>query len=396
MIYNDKGQGMKKDISLKLFLVVMWRGVCKVFGYIGRFFGFRKDTSFDRMIARVCSTSLTVIAVLIAIAALTSFVEEVAYPKWIRPYTSEVVFTDKHLSNHIVFQEMLYQDKGRVYNEVNDEVVLKDVDWVITSGDKDSLAVFCKNGRRGYLNRFTGEVVLSSIYSKAWVFSEGLAAVEKEGKLFFIDNKGKVVIDSGLEVYFNEPSYAFHNGFCVVKHPHSGKSGLIDRQGKWALNPEYDAILQVDGYWKVEKDNLYGLFSEKLDTLYAVEYPAIYLEEEIIEVRDRNHIAKRYDYEGNLVVDFVIDNIENMQYPTTELYHSEESDEYSSNNIYAIADCQKYMVRGGSYDEYFGLMDRNGTRITSPEYTSIEAVGKDLYLCQPQGIIINGKGERVE
>ena len=91
MIYNEKGQGMKKDISLKLFLVLMWRGVCKVFGYIGRFFGFRKDMSFDRMIARVCSTSLTVIAVLIAIAALTSFVEEVAYPKWIRPYTSEVV-----------------------------------------------------------------------------------------------------------------------------------------------------------------------------------------------------------------------------------------------------------------------------------------------------------------
>ena len=120
------------------------------------------------------------------------------------------------------------------------------------------------------------------------------------------------------------------------------------------------------------------------------------MEEEIIELRDRNHIAKRYDYEGNLVVLFVIDNIENMQYPTTELYHLEESDEYSSNNIYAIADCQKYMVRGGSYDEYFGLMDRNGTRITSPEYTSIEAVGKDLYLCQPQGIIINGKGERVE
>ena len=42
-----------------------------MFGYIGRFFGFRKDTSFDRMIARVCSTSLTVIAVLIAIAAFT-------------------------------------------------------------------------------------------------------------------------------------------------------------------------------------------------------------------------------------------------------------------------------------------------------------------------------------
>lgn len=396
MIYNEKGQSMKKNISLRLFLFVMWRGICQAFSFIGKFLGYKKDTPFDRMIARICSVSLTIIAVLIAIAALTSFVEEIVYPKWIRPYTSEVVFSDKHLSNHIVFQEMLYQEKGRVYNEVKDEVVLKDVDWVITSNDKDSLAVFSKDGKRGYMNRCTGEIVLPAIYSRAWVFSEGIAAVEKNGKLKFIDHKGNIVIDTGLEVYYDEPAYAFHDGFCVVKHPLSGKSGLIDKQGKWALFPEYDTILQFDGYWRVEKDDLFGLFTEKLDTVYAVEYPAIYLEEKIIEIRDQNHIAKRYDYEGNLLIDFVIDNVENMQYATTELYHSEESGDYSTNSIYAVADCQKYMVRGGCDDEYYGLMDRNGKRITLPEYTSIEAVDKDLYLCQPHGIIINGKGQRIE
>lgn len=396
MIYNEKGQGMKKGISLKLFLVVMWKGVCKVFGYIGRFFGFRKGTSFDRMIARICSIGLTVIVVLIAIAALSSFVEEVAYPKWIRPYVSEKVYSERHLSNHILFQEMYYRENGRLYDWVKEKVVLDNVDWVVTSGDKDSLAVFCKDGKRGYLNRCTGEIVLPAIYSRAWVFSEGVAAVEKNGKLQFIDHEGKIIIDTGLEVYYDEPAYAFHNGFCVVKHPLSGKSGLIDKQGKWALTPEYDSVLQLDGYWKVENDDLYGLFSEELDTLYAVKYPGIYLEEDVIEVRDQNHIAKRYDYEGNLLVDFVIDNVENMQYATTELYHSEESGGYSPHSVYAVADCQKYMVRGGCDDEYFGLMDRNGKRITLPEYSSIEAIDRDLFLCQPHGIIINGKGKKVE
>ena len=45
---------------------------------------------------------------------------------------------------------------------------------------------------------------------------------------------------------------------------------------------------------------------------------------------------------------------------------------------------------------YYGLMDRNGKRITPPIFTSIEAIGMDLYFCKPQGIVINGKGKRVE
>ena len=45
---------------------------------------------------------------------------------------------------------------------------------------------------------------------------------------------------------------------------------------------------------------------------------------------------------------------------------------------------------------YYGLMDRNGKRITPPVFTSIEAIGMDLYFCKPQGIVINGKGKRVE
>lgn len=152
---------------------------------VGRILGFGKDTLFDKTMRRICMTCVTVVVTLVAIAALSSFIEEFLYPKWIRPYISECVYNEKHLSNHVVFQEMAYRDKGRVYDEIKGKVLLENVDWVITSSDKDTLAVFCKNGKRGYLNRFTGEVVLPAIYSKAWIFSEGLAAVEKEGKLLF-------------------------------------------------------------------------------------------------------------------------------------------------------------------------------------------------------------------
>ena len=48
------------------------------------------------------------------------------------------------------------------------------------------------------------------------------------------------------------------------------------------------------------------------------------------------------------------------------------------------------------HNEYYGLIDRSGKIVTAPEYTSIEAIAEDLYLCQPQGIIINGKGQQVK
>lgn len=90
----------------------------------------------------------------------------------------------------------------------------------------------------------------------------------------------------------------------------------------------------------------------------------------------------------------------NLQYKTTELRNNTESanDEYVNNKIYGIANCQRYLVRSGNYNtpDYYGLLNRNGKTVTPPIYTSIEAIGKNLYLCQPDGVIINNKGEIVK
>ena len=131
--------------------------------------------------------------------------------------------------------------------------------------------------------------------------------------------------------------------------------------------------------------------------MFPVENTGICVYDDVIEVRHANHAAKRYDYEGNIVVDFVIDEVSNMQYETTELRNEAESadNECVDNNIYGIADCQRYLVRSGNYNtpDYYGLLDRNGKTITPPIYTSIEAIGKDRYLCQPDGVIVDNRGE---
>lgn len=72
---------------------------------------------------------------------LYAFATEVVYDEWLRPHINDKVWNEKHISNHIVFQQMYYSDKGRVYDKNKRIVLLNDVDWVVTSSDKDSLAV---------------------------------------------------------------------------------------------------------------------------------------------------------------------------------------------------------------------------------------------------------------
>lgn len=387
---------MNKKISFKLWLTVLWKGISQFFQKVAGWFGYKEGTTFGKIIWRIFATCFTLLFAILTIAIVWCLLEEVVYNQWIRPHTSECVYDERHLSNHIVYQELYYQNKGRVYDQVQQKVLIDDIDWVVTSDDNDSLAVFAQKGKRGYLNRFTGEVTLPAIYTKAWVFSEGLAAVERDHELVFIDRTGKVVIDQDFEVHFDEPKYVFHDGYCVVKSAEDGMSGLIDRQGHWVLLPEYDAIYHEYTFWKVVKDEKYGLYSDKLELMFDAVNPQINIDNEVIEVRFPDHTAKRFDLNGNVLVDFVIDNVENMFYETNEMENQRSEDEDSSNSVlYAVARCQKYMVLNDYYTYYYGLIDRNGKLVTQPEYTSIEAIAEDLYLCQPQGIIINGKGELV-
>lgn len=87
-----------------------------------------------------------------------------------------------------------YGGKSRLYDDVNEKHLTPKYKWIASIHDNedydDSLTVFCdKNDKRGYLNAFTGEVVIEPQYDAVWVFSEGLAAVMKDDMIAFIDRK---------------------------------------------------------------------------------------------------------------------------------------------------------------------------------------------------------------
>lgn len=251
-------------------------------------------------------------------------------------------------------------DDGKVSikNATTGKITIKDIklDWTASSRN-DSLAVFCSEGKRGYYNMYTGEIAVPAQYRRAWVFSEGLAGVQRNGKIGFINRKGDVVIDYQYPYHGNSLSeFVFNDGHCVVADT-TGKCGVINRTGEWLIGPEYEYVKAYKEYAIVTKAG----------------------------------VTKQLSYDGKVLNSFVLDTVKELTYEAKERYENREGElEYVKYTV--DTGLFAYCV-GGRY----GLMDANCHRLTEPLYRSITAVNKNMFratlLDYYSEVILNAKGE---
>lgn len=245
-----------------------------------------------------------------------------------------------------------------IVNPNTKEVIVKDIDWshYSSSNEETPIVLFAKNGKRGFCNIATGKVIVEpTTYTKAWVFSEGLAAVEKDGFIGFVDANGDVVINFKFS-YRGNPltDFVFHNGHCVVADS-SNKIGVIDQKGRWLIKPSYDNI-------ELAKD-------------YAIVYTD-------------GDFKKQIDFNGNVLQNGIIDDINDLYYDVkyTNAQTGEPNVGSAKNNDY-------YEYRVGSYS---GLIDSQGNIITPPIYTDISCLTPTLFKARLQDwisiVIIDNKG----
>ncbi len=287
--------------------------------------------------------------------------------------------------------------KYRVYNRCTGEYTTPKLNWVSDAPENDSLAVYALPNKRGYINVNTGHIVIdaeANNYSKAWVFSEGLAAVMKDGKIGFINDKNEVVIpfqfDYTDKCRMWDFGYLFHGGYCIMTNT-NGDLGLIDKSGNWVVAASYDEIWapHKSGYRVIVKDSKHGV----LDSTGTVVYPAEYGYINIIPdgfVLTKGGKQWQVDFEGNIVQPFMFDNTYYLNYPTG--YN--ECGEIQ----YAFADFVKYKIAGR-----YGIMNRiTGEPITPAIYSDINMLSKDLfevqeydsydwYLVDTQGNVVSKK-----
>ena len=126
--------------------------------------------------------------------------------------------------------------------------------------------------------------------------------------------------------------------------------------------------------------------------ILPIKYNQIAYEDNYYEVFDTDNVQMHYDLQGNIIQDNVIDHVSQMTYDLPETVQGEDGWSYKQ----GVAKALLYRVDYSYGISCFGLMSRDGRCITKPIYSEIEAIGQDLFLCKPDGIIINSRGERVK
>lgn len=258
-------------------------------------------------------------------------------------------------------------------------VVSPYINYVVLSEikDNDSLAVYAQNGKRGYLDVRSGEFIISARkndYTKAWIFSEGLAAVMKDGKIGFINVKNEVVIPfefDFMQTWWFDSAYIFQDGYCIMGKE-DGCLGVIDTAGRWVIEPVYDEIYrpyEENRAWLVVKEQMYGLYDSDLNMLYPAEYRYIFrLSDGYAFVKD----GKKWqvDFEGNVVYPFMFD----MAFPLGCHYGCDECEDSHC----VPTNYMKYEVMGR-----YGIMDRNtGKPITPAIYADVKMISEKLFGAQ--------------
>ena len=282
--------------------------------------------------------------------------------------------------------------------------------WISKPLGYDSLVCFSNGKKRGYFNMFTGTVSIEPKYDHAWVFSDGLASVDDDGWIKFIDHTGKVVIDNHIPYFLGKDGYVFHYGHCIMHDERGERVGLIDKQGNWVLQPEYFRIETSDSLWIVNNGKQNAVLGPDLKAIIPFSNARFWICDSLIEAAMPDHSVRTYNRKGEIVEDFYISDVETLTYDTDEVYFETtknydyqyedektvvESESSELRFKQAVARCRSYQAEHG----WHGLMSPDGHTITPPSYSLITAIGPDLYLCKVadgQKLILNGKGQRVK
>lgn len=337
----------------------------------------------SKWVRRTIVASFLLIA--LAFAALVAYaIYDDAKGRW---------YADIWLSDDVVVYYFA-DDTYRVYNTSTEKYTTPRISWVASAAEHDSIGVYAIDDRRGFINTKTGDIVInakSNDYEKAWVFSEGLAAVMKDGKVGFVDANNKLVIpfqfDYSDKCRTYEIGYLFHDGYCVMTNK-DGKFGLIDINGNWVVEPEYDELWNAceNGNRIVVNDSKHGL----LDSCFKVLYPTEYFYIDVLSdgfILTKDGWKWQVDLEGNVVNPFLFDGSRYMEYPIS----------YSDNNgvEYALSDYMEYYVNNNS-----GIMNRiTGKPITPALYDDVYMMSDKLFKVQDaetyDWYIIDVNGNRV-
>ena len=183
--------------------------------------------------------------------------------------------------------------------------------------------------------------------------------------------------------------------------------GLINQNGEWILQPEYDKAFYMNGIVYLRNGHLFGFFAPYAKRLVKPEWFAIgQFNDFIIEAHDKNNRRSYFLKDGRqipatdstLVVDKQSNTIKIYQNGKGELYDFDLKLQikYQGEDIFSIDGRRRYLwsehesKRKRTYaikrNGKIGCVNERGQKILSFKYENINRIGEDFYR-----VVLNGK-----
>lgn len=154
-------------------------------------------------------------------------------------------------------EDNYYNARLRSHQVASSECISSRLYYRVFHPASERFGVYFLDRKRGYIDFETGQELTDNIFDHAWAFSEGVAVVEKDGKLGIINDDGTYRVKPTIPCYYPSQYYEvllFHDGYLMY-YGQDGRVGLIDKNGKWALPPVFNTISSpVNGYRVVSID----------------------------------------------------------------------------------------------------------------------------------------------
>ncbi len=393
---------------MKRAIILFWKGLTGIIAATANWFtvilGMKDESKYGRFIRRVVGGSFASIMFIIACCCVRAVYKEI-YNKVADDWDTQN-YHQQYLSRNATYYSTAGGWDGFVETRDGKKTV-KNIHWIATPLGNDSLVCYSNGDARGYFNMLTGEMAIKPKYKHAWVFSCGLASVDDNGWIKFIDSKGNVAIDLNIPYITGAEGYVFHNGVCVMHSNRRDKYGMIDKQGRWVLKPVYDGITPADSFWIASKNGKQCVMDRNLKIVMPYTDAKLRVGGNRILAEMADHTLRRYDMKGNMTDAFLIGGVENLLYESGELRYlktknlddegnpKDETEDEFPTPVHKTARCKRYEAANG----WYGLMSPEGKILTPPVYSEITAVGFDLYLCKKgdlAGEMLDGNGKRTK
>lgn len=226
----------------------------------------------------------------------------------------------KKINNYL--KELEKDGYVSLYNQRDQKFTLEKLDWVSHCNEDDNIAVYCKNGKRGFYDYNTGKPLTKPLYNRAWNFHESIGAVEMDGYVFFVNADFQQALPQKYKIIRASDAWPeairFVQGQCKLALT-SDSIGVIDKIGNWILEPKYQFVsdLSSDSCRIVKINGLSGVVNYNGRVLIEPVYDAVRLTKPGIANIVKDGYQKQITYSGKVLRDFVFDDIIDFEYPAS-------------------------------------------------------------------------------